>query len=362
MKYSVIKIIFLCVSLSIFTQTFGAMEAPEKPLIISREEWWADESFTQVGSSHWQEIFEKRASYVAPYRDPAAAKKSAADYQKSLNYINANFAENYRVTQTLRYDLDGWPKLAWPMKYTDQVNAIVVHHTDTEYEDSEDGIHNIHKFHSLSRQWGDIGYNYIIWYNGEIYEGRKWGKYVAAAHSQWNNYSTVGISIMGNYNDKAISEAQYKSLESMIQYLTWEYGIDLSDTYYYNTACSGSACDDFPLETYRDYTLVWHRDTGHTSCPWDMLYEQIEQIRLDNVAFTKWFSAVKRGEEAPESREVFVPQTPRMQQILKLLDWYSSSELQEILAIVDTRLETEKSEPKRQLFQMVKIGILSKIR
>jgi N-acetylmuramoyl-L-alanine amidase len=71
------------------------------------------------------------------------------------------------------------------------VNAIVVHHTHTEYTDSFEGIKQIYKYHALSKSWGDIGYNYIIGYDGEIFEGRQGGDYTVAAHSVWNNISTV---------------------------------------------------------------------------------------------------------------------------------------------------------------------------
>ena len=361
MKTPLLKASSLLVLLMISNSAF-ALTAPEKPIIISRAQWWADETYTQLNSSHWKEILEKRANYVAPYVDPAAAKKSKEDYQKSINYINQNFADNYKVNETLRYDLNGWPKLAWAIKYSEKVKSIVVHHTYSEYESSEQGIKDIHKYHSLSRQWGDIGYNYIIWYDGEIYEWRKWGKYAVAAHSQWNNYSTVGISIMGDYNEKPINESQYAALEWLIQYLSWEYGIDLSDPYYYHTWCSGSKCDEFPLETFRDHTLVGHRDTGHTNCPGDMLYAQIEQIRQDNAAFTSGFELVGRGEKVPESREVQVPKTPKMNQILNLLKDYSPQELESILLIVNDRLKTETSEPRKKLLQMIKIGILSILR
>ena len=157
--------------------------------------------------------------------------------------------------------------LAWPIKKSDYVSAIVVHHTHSEYEDSYEGMRDIYKYHALNKSWGDIGYNYIIGYDGEIFEGRQGGDYVVAAHSVWNNISTVGIAIMGNYESKEINELQYRSLEKLIQHLALKYGIDLGKEYYYNMECVSDDCAAFPLQTEKLSTLVGHRDTGHTECP-----------------------------------------------------------------------------------------------
>ena len=36
-----------------------------------------------------------------------------------------------------------------------------------------------------------------------------------------------------------------------------------------------------PLETVYNYPIVWHRDTGHTDCPGQKLYDQLAKIRED---------------------------------------------------------------------------------
>jgi hypothetical protein len=51
--------------------------------------------------------------------------------------------------------------------------------------------------------------------------------------------------------------------------------------------CAGEKCSDFYIETYLDSVLVGHRDTGHTNCPGEKLYRQIQEIRENNLEFTK---------------------------------------------------------------------------
>lgn len=51
---------------------------------------------------------------------------------------------------------------------------IIVHHTASSYKNDTRTVSKILQdtfyFHNITRQWGDIGYNYIIDYDGNIYE------------------------------------------------------------------------------------------------------------------------------------------------------------------------------------------------
>lgn len=322
------------------------------PTIITREQWWADETFTHMESSHWQKIIENRKNKVYPVVSKAVRKKQQEDNKKKTDYINENFSDQFTITQKITHD-DSGEALAWKIEKSDYVNAIVVHHTHSEYSDSYTGIQEIYKYHTLSRQWWDIGYNYVIGYDGEIFEWRKWGDYTSAAHSKWNNISTVGIAIMGNYESKGINSLQYTSLELLIQELTQRYGIDLSKDYYYNSECAGAACNIFPLETYLDKTFVWHRDTWHTDCPWDELYKQIEQIRLNNLEFTKWFTPVKKWSEADSSSHNI--NTITNQKIVQALQSLSEKQLIEIWEKIDTRIKDETDTKKIELLKIIKI-------
>lgn len=54
-----------------------------------------------------------------------------------------------------------------------QVSRIVIHHTAESMDSNksdEDMIRAIYAYHTLSHEWGDIGYNYIIGQRGKIYE------------------------------------------------------------------------------------------------------------------------------------------------------------------------------------------------
>ena len=160
--------------------------------IFTREQWGADEEYAYRDSTYWKEKIEKwQKNAEKPLTDAQkkAQEKAANLSKEKIKYINTYFAKENTTTETID-SKEGRP-LAWPIKKSDYVNAIVIHHTHSEYDDSYEGIKDIYKYHSLSKSWGDIGYNYIIGYDGEIFEGRQGGYYVVAAHSVWNNISTV---------------------------------------------------------------------------------------------------------------------------------------------------------------------------
>lgn len=45
--------------------------------------------------------------------------------------------------------------------------------------------------------WDDIGYNFLVGDDGNIYEGRGWG--IKGAHSPKYNANSLGICFIGNF-------------------------------------------------------------------------------------------------------------------------------------------------------------------
>lgn len=332
-----------------------------KPFIIPRASWWANSQYNSRTDIYWQNIFEARASYVAPERSQAAI-----DYENKKNediegYLYWNFLNQFTSQETIK-DKENWDyTYVWPLKYTNYVDSIVVHHTHSEYESSLEWMRDIHRYHSLNRQWWDIGYNYIIWYDGEIYEGREWWDYVVAAHSKYNNFGTVWIAVMGNYESEWINTQQYDSLEKLIQYLVVHYGIDLSKERYYHRDCYWNKCDTFYIETYLDSVLIWHRDATHTTCPWEKLYYQIQEIRKNNLNLSSWLTPIFREDNDDNSWEVnSETNTSQIQEILKLLRKFTPEEKQNIVYLIDQRKsETDDRELIKKLQTIRLAAVLS---
>lgn len=95
--------------------------------------------------------------------------------------------------------------------------------------------------------------------------------------------------------------------------------------------CSWIKCATFPIETYLDNVLIWHRDATHTSCPWEKLYEQIQQIRTNLTTETTWLT-------------------------LKYIQ-NSKKELKNLLLLIDLRLEQKQSYESRKKLQIPRLTI-----
>eukprot|EP00057_Strongylocentrotus_purpuratus_P029502 XP_011683976.1 PREDICTED: peptidoglycan-recognition protein SC2 [Strongylocentrotus purpuratus] len=77
----------------------------------------------------------------------------------------------------------------------------VVHHTDGSSCSTEAScmsqVRGIQNYHMDSNGWDDIGYNFLIGGDGNVYEGRGWN-YKGAHASSYNSYS-LGISMIGRF-------------------------------------------------------------------------------------------------------------------------------------------------------------------
>ncbi|MFZ5559721.1 MAG: SpoIID/LytB domain-containing protein [Patescibacteria group bacterium] len=101
-------------------------------------------------------------------------------------------------------------------------------------------IQAIYRYHTVTKGWGDIGYHYIIDYSGNIYEGRYGGNGVRGAHAYYDrkcdnfNVGTVGILLMGNYENAQLPEIMYKSLARLVAWLSYTNSLDPSDLSHYS--------------------------------------------------------------------------------------------------------------------------------
>ncbi|MBN1316650.1 MAG: N-acetylmuramoyl-L-alanine amidase [Anaerolineales bacterium] len=103
----------------------------------------------------------------------------------------------------------------------DQVlNTIVAHHSALPVSD---GPLEIQHLHMERKGYADIGYHYVIDEKGGIYEGRS--LMVRGAHTGGHNTGTVGIVLMGNFQEIEPTQAQIISLKELARRLVSDYKI-----------------------------------------------------------------------------------------------------------------------------------------
>lgn len=101
-------------------------------------------------------------------------------------------------------------------------------------------IQGIYRYHTITKGWGDIGYHYIIDYWGNIYEGRYGGNGARGAHAYYDkkcdnfNVGTVGILLMGNYEDTQLPEVMYKSLARLVAWIAHTNSLNPIDMNHYS--------------------------------------------------------------------------------------------------------------------------------
>ena len=104
------------------------------------------------------------------------------------------------------------------------------------------------------RGFADVAYHFLIGSDGVIYEGREIN--VRGAHVQGFNTGSVGVVLLGNFNDEEPTDAQLDSLQALIDYLRYTYEIRY-------------------LTGHRDYP---HQSPDGTECPGANLYPLLPKI------------------------------------------------------------------------------------
>ncbi|MBN1765159.1 MAG: N-acetylmuramoyl-L-alanine amidase [Sedimentisphaerales bacterium] len=130
--------------------------------------------------------------------------------------------------------------------------GIIIHHSADEFGDAAiyDRVHR-------KRGWDSLGYHFVInngngsldKKDGMVEVGTRWRQQIKGAHCRvnpnddnyWNEH-TIGICLVGNFEQHPPSEAQWQSLVKLLRFLQLRYQI--------------------PLDK-----IITHRDVKVTKCP-----------------------------------------------------------------------------------------------
>ncbi|WP_051132711.1 N-acetylmuramoyl-L-alanine amidase [Nocardia paucivorans] len=168
--------------------------------------------------------------------------------------------------------------------YDDGLGGVTIHHTAgrNDYSKAESAgiVRAIYTYHAQTLGWCDIGYNALIDKYGQIFEGRYGGldKPVQGAHAGGFNENTSGVALMGNYERETPSEASIEAAGRFVGWRTKIAGLDPQGrTVMYS---EGTQFTPYARGEQVELPIVFaHRDVGHTSCPGDAAYAQMDRIR-----------------------------------------------------------------------------------
>ncbi len=202
-------------------RTAGAVTTP-KPKIFSRAQWGADERMRDKSSLHYGKV---HGGFVH-------------------HTVNAN----------------GYTRA--------QVPAI---------------IRGIYAFHTQSRGWSDVGYNFLIDRFGRIWEGRAGGvgRPVVGAHTLGYNDDAFAASAIGNYQTRRPTTAMLRAFGRLF---AWKLGLH---------GVHAGARRVWITKRYL-HAISGHRDVGQTACPGKYLYAKIPYIRRLAAALQRPFGSRNR--------------------------------------------------------------------
>jgi N-acetylmuramoyl-L-alanine amidase/FG-GAP-like repeat len=169
-----------------------------------------------------------------------------------------------------------------------EVHAGFVHHTvnANAYTRAQVPalIRGIYAYHTQSRGWSDVGYNFLVDRFGRIWEGRAGGvaRPVVGAHTLGYNDDAFAMSAIGNFD---IARPPAVMVDAFGRLFAWKlslHGVRASSTRQYVTNRYLQAIDG-------------HRDVGQTACPGRYLYAQIPTIRKLAAGYQRSFAARDRS-------------------------------------------------------------------
>lgn len=132
----------------------------------------------------------------------------------------------------------------------DTTDAIVIHHVgNTNRDVSAAEIDRWHK----NNGWAGIGYHFVIRKDGTIERGRPMD--MLGAHCYEHNWHTIGVNIVGAFDDNDPEPEQMVSAAKLLAALCRHYG----------------------LEPNRR-NIVGHRDFNSTACPGQRLYDKLPRL------------------------------------------------------------------------------------
>lgn len=70
-------------------------------------------------------------------------------------------------------------------------------------------------FHMDGREWDDIGYNFLVGGDGNVYEGRGWD--IMGAHTQGYNVKSICIAFIGTFNNIEAPRRQLFAAKNIIR-------------------------------------------------------------------------------------------------------------------------------------------------
>lgn len=165
-------------------------------------------------------------------------------------------------------------------------------------------IQNIYRYHVLNKKYQDIGYHFIVSWDGRIFEGRYGGNTTVGDHYYQENscrdynVGSIGILLLANLETEGPSPKMYQSLERLVAWLSmsnslnantlkkdnfvWQY--DSQTDTLGNHSCDIENGSVVPIS--RGPTLIYYQSLGLTA----KYYLNMKDLRENSAKLAKYFA------------------------------------------------------------------------
>jgi hypothetical protein len=133
--------------------------------------------------------------------------------------------------------------------------SFFLHHAAGTYPNGAEAMRRIQRQHQDANGWADYAYNFGVWDDGTIFEGRGWG--AQGGHTRGHNSSGVAVCYMGD-GRRPVPQAALNAILVV--------------------------ADDADRHFGKELNRLAHRDVGATACPGDWLYGWWEANKARPVA------------------------------------------------------------------------------
>jgi hypothetical protein len=205
---------------------------------------------------------------------------------RSVPNVNLSGPAAPRVLSRAEWGAD--ETLRAPQRSFAPIRKLIVHHTASANRPSDpaDVVRSVYRYHTVTRGFSDLGYNFMIDHHGVIYEGRYARRYgnepisgedhqgwgVVGAHAKNMNAGTCGICLIGDFDTGTPTDAAVASLTALLAWKSGRHRIDASTSDHFENV-------------YGDWAqfgnLAGHRAVGETECPGTTLAAALPGLRQE---------------------------------------------------------------------------------
>lgn len=218
----------------------------------------------------------------------ATAALAATGVGLSISGSSARASEELRKTSVTK-GLDIFPRSSWGARLPPKqglrpetsVKFLIVHHTaaSNSYKQSQvaQQIQSIYQFHTGSKKWADVCYNFFVDRFGGVWEGRAGslaGPVEADATGGSQGFAQL-VCLLGNFETTRPPVVMVESCAKVLGWLAHRYQIELDQKKTVEFISRGSNKWKAGTKVFAR-PISGHRDMSATLCPGKFVYPQIE--------------------------------------------------------------------------------------